>query len=377
MGWGAGSQVGSYEIVAPIGNGGMGEVYKVRHLISQRTEAMKVLLSGSAERPEVADRFVREIRVLATLNHPNIAALHTAFRHDDQLIMVMEFVEGMNLSERLNRGLTLEYSLNYIRQVLSALEFAHSRGVIHRDIKPSNIMITSSGQVKLLDFGLALMSTPDPRLTSSGSLLGSVHYISPEQIRGESLDARSDLYALGVTLYELITGRLPIQGNSFPEIINGHLQIVPPAPSTINPAVPAVLSSVVMKALAKDRTLRFQSASEFLFALEPVRVDSTTDWAVTMEKTFVAPASPAPSPAGSRPSDASQKNYDLAVLDDISKQLAHYIGPIAKIVVKRASSSSNNLRELCDKVAREIDSEPRRQNFLVTVRKHLRASGEL
>jgi len=382
MGWGAGTQIGSYEIVAPLGNGGMGEVYKVRHLISQRTEAMKVLLSGSGDRPEIADRFLREIRVLANLSHPNIAALHTAFRHDDQLIMVMEFVEGMNLSERMNRGLTLEYSLNYIRQVLSALDYAHSRGVIHRDIKPSNVMITSAGQVKLLDFGLALMSTPDPRLTSAGSLLGSIHYISPEQIRGESLDARSDLYALGVTLYELITGRLPIQGNSFPEIINGHLQTVPQPPSAINASIPEGLSAVVMRALGKDRTERFQSAAEFHCALEPVRVESAMDWAVTTEKTFVTAAYPSPQPVtqkpvSGRPSDPSQRHYDNAVLDDISKQLAHYIGPIAKVVVKRASSSSNNLRELCDKVAAEIDSETRRKNFLVTVRKHLHTSGEI
>ena len=224
MAWGAGTQVGAYEIVGTLGNGGMGEVYKVRHSISQRTEAMKVLLSGAAKRPEVTDRFVREIRVLANLNHPNIAALHTAFHHEDQLIMVMEYVEGMNLSERLARGMTLKDSVGFIRQALTALAFAHSKGVIHRDIKPSNIMIDAAGQVKLLDFGLALISSPDPRLTSSGSLIGSVHYISPEQIRGDSPDARSDLYSMGVTLFEVITGRLPIQGQSFPEIITGHLQ---------------------------------------------------------------------------------------------------------------------------------------------------------
>ena len=380
MGWSAGTTVGSYEIVGPLGNGGMGEVYRVRHLISQRTEAMKVLLSGSA-RPEVADRFLREIRVLANLSHPHIAALHTAFHHEDQLVMVMEFVEGFNLSQRLKAGLTLEHSLDYIRQVLSALEYAHAHGVIHRDIKPSNIMINKENQVKLLDFGLALMSSPDPRLTSSGSLLGSVHYISPEQIRGESLDARSDLYALGVTMYELITGKLPVQGDSFPEIINFHLQKTPAAPSSVNPAVPENLSSIVMRALAKDRADRYQSAAEFLRALEHVRVDSKTDWAVTMEKTFVTPVSPLPQAQsarapGSRHSDSEAKRFDSAVLEDISVHLANHIGPIAKVIVKRASSSSNNLRELCDKVALEIDTENRRKDFLVSVRKHLRGSSD-
>jgi serine/threonine protein kinase len=375
MGWGPGTKVGSYEIVAPLGNGGMGEVYKVQHAISQRTEAMKVLLSGAARRPEVTDRFVREIRVLANLNHPNIAALHTAFHHEDQLIMVMEYVEGKNLSETLTRGLTLRDSVNYIRQALLALSYAHSQGVIHRDIKPSNIMINSAGQVKLLDFGLALMNTPDPRLTSSGSLLGSGHYISPEQIRGEPLDARSDLYAVGVTLYESITGKLPIQGQSFSEIINGHLQTVPLPPSRLNPSVPGDLSMVTMRALAKHPGERFQSAGEFLAALDSVQLDPAMNFAVTMETAYVPPVTPQ---ASAGPSGTSVvKGYDPAVLSDITAQLANYVGPIAKVIVKRASSSSNNLRELCDKVAKEIDSENNRKNFLVGVRKHLNASGEI
>jgi serine/threonine protein kinase len=385
MGWGAGTQVGAYEIVGTLGNGGMGEVYKVRHSISQRTEAMKVLLSGAAKRPEVTDRFVREIRVLANLNHPNIAALHTAFHHEDQLIMVMEYVEGMNLSERLGRGMTLKDSVGFIRQALTALAFAHSKGVIHRDIKPSNIMIDGAGQVKLLDFGLALISSPDPRLTSSGSLIGSVHYISPEQIRGDSPDARSDLYSMGVTLFEVITGRLPIQGQSFPEIITGHLQTLPPVPSKINPSVPEVLSLIVLRALAKDPTDRFQSAAEFLAALETVRLEPGMDLATTMETSYTIPGrthhevlvAKAPTPApGTFSGSAQSKGYDPVVLNDIASQLANYVGPIARVIVKRASSSSNNLRELCDKVAREIDSEKARKSFLVGVKKHLHASGE-
>jgi eukaryotic-like serine/threonine-protein kinase len=287
---------------------------------------------------------------------------------------VMEFVEGMNLADRFHLGLKLEQSLMCIRQVLSALEYAHSRGVVHRDLKPANIMITDSGGVKLLDFGLALVSTPDPRLTSSGSLLGSVHYISPEQIRGETLDARSDLYSLGTTLYELVTGRLPVQGDSFPEIISGHLEAKYPAPSVVNTAIPKKLSDVVMRAMARERSQRFQSAAEFASALEHAMVDSTPGWRVTMRTESVAPHSHTTHLLAPTLMPKQAKNYDAAVLEDISAQLANYIGPIAKVIVRRASSSSNNLRELCDKVAKEIDSEHSRSRFLQSVRKHLRAS---
>ncbi len=377
MAWGPGTQIGAYEIVAPIGNGGMGEVYKVRHVISQRTEAMKVLLSGAKRRPEVTDRFLREIRVLANLNHPNIAGLHTAFHHEDQLIMVMEYVEGLNLSESLTRGMKLQDSLHYVRQVLGALAYAHAQGVIHRDIKPSNVMINRTREVKLLDFGLALMNTPDPRLTSSGSLLGSVHYISPEQIRGETLDARSDLYSVGVTLFEVITGKLPVEGSSFSEIINGHLQGVPLSPSTLNSSVPERLSLVVLRALAKNPVDRYQSASEFLLALDSVHLDDTVSFDVTVDTAWVAPRTPGtPYPSGQQSVTSRTPSYDPVVLNDITAQLANYVGPIAKIIVKRASSHSNDLRELCDKVAREIDSENNRKDFLVGVRKHLHGSGE-
>ncbi|HEX8926203.1 MAG TPA: serine/threonine-protein kinase, partial [Terriglobales bacterium] len=365
-----------YEIISAIGNGGMGEVYKVRHTISQRTEAIKVLLTSATQRPETNDRFIREIRVLATLSHPNIATLHTAFHHDNQLLMVMEYVEGMNLAERLNRGMLLRDSLDCARQVLTALDYAHSHGVVHRDIKPSNIMITALGRVKLLDFGLARVSTQDVRLTSPQSLLGSVHYISPEQIRGEPLDARSDIYAFGVTLYELVTGRLPIAGESVPEIITGHLQTVPRMPKSLNCNIPDALSQVVMRSLEKDPHNRFQSAAEFLAALEPIKVDSSADLEVTMEQRLTSPIPTPQSDPAKRGSDSGPKRYDSAVLEDISHQLANYVGPIAKVLVKRASGSSTNLRDLCDKVAQEIDSEGNRKSFLTSVRKHMRPSSE-
>ena len=380
MGWAPGTQVGSYEVLAFLGNGGMGEVYKVRHIISQRIEAIKLLLTASGNSPEIAERFVREIRVLANLSHPNIAGLHTAFHHEHQLIMVMEFVDGISLAEWLTRGMKLQDSLEYSRQVLSALDYAHTHGVIHRDIKPSNIMINSSGGVKLLDFGLARVTTPGVGLTSSRSLLGSVHYISPEQIRGEPLDARSDLYALGVTLYELLTGRLPIQGDSLTDIIRGHLETVPQSPSSLNRSIPEKLSEIVLRSLMKNPDDRFQSAAEFLSALATVQPENSADFDATMQRTLDISAWPTPrhNPGEpvSRSSDHATQKYDKAVLEDISQQLATYVGPIAKIIVKRASGSSKNLRELCDKVAQEIDSENYRKSFLSSVRKHLHTSGE-
>ena len=238
MAWLPGTRVGSYEIVSALGDGGMGAVFRVRHLISERMEAMKVLLAASSANQEMLDRFTREIRVLATLNHPNIAALHTAFHHEGQLVMVMECVEGMDLRRTLMAGITLDQAVAYTRQVLTALEYAHSREVIHRDIKPSNIMVTPEGRVKVLDFGLAL-ALPDARLTTTGALVGSMHYIAPELISGEAHDARSDLYALGVTLYEMITGKLPIEGTNYAQVIGGLLRHNPISPSQVNKMIPA------------------------------------------------------------------------------------------------------------------------------------------
>src|SRR5579872_2655556 len=205
-----GEQIGDYEVTGVLGAGGVGEVYKVRHTISHRSEALKVLRPTQASSAEQIERFMREIRVLASLNHPNIAALHTAFRRDEDLVMVMEFVEGETLSARLRSvGISMGKSIEYIKQVLGALIYAHDQGIIHRDIKPSNVMVDPHDQVKLLDFGLAVTGH-DPSLTVAGWVLGSLHYMSPEQVNGRKVDNRSDLYSLGATLYELLTGKVPI-----------------------------------------------------------------------------------------------------------------------------------------------------------------------
>src|SRR6185437_16085364 len=217
-----GQRVGDYEVLSLLGTGGMGQVYRVRNIISDRQEAMKVLLPDYASEPELAARFVVEIRTVAALEHPNIAQLRTAFQFQNQLVMVMEFVEGVTLEKLAgSERIPVESVLDYAAQVLSALSYAHNRGVTHRDIKPANIMITSHGLVKLMDFGIA-KSTENLQLTRPGTTMGSIYYMSPEQVLGGTVDARSDLYSLGVTLYEMLTGRRPFHADSSYRVLNAH-----------------------------------------------------------------------------------------------------------------------------------------------------------
>jgi len=368
-----GQNVGDYEVLGALGAGGIGEVYKVRHVISQRTEAMKLLRpdrSGS----ELSERFLREIRVLASLSHPHIASLHTAFKVEDRIAMVMEFIQGEDLHWKLRSkwpGRAMK-GIEYIRQVLSALEYAHAREVIHRDIKPSNIMVTPDGEVKLLDFGMAFKAA-DHSVTRPGYVLGSLHYMSPEQVRGERVDARSDLYATGITLYEILTARRPFDGETEYEVMTGHLQQLPKWPSDVNPAIPYSVSVTLLKALAKDPDERFQSAGEFLDALTNISLDD----AATLQTLAITPGDPSSDPIRSplsaptgRASLGSRKSgpgrFDPAVLDSVSKELAAFIGPIAKVVVKRAAERCSSVDDLYGAVAVEIDSEKDRTSFLAT-----------
>jgi eukaryotic-like serine/threonine-protein kinase len=373
-----GQNIGDYEVLSPLGSGGIGEVYKVRHIISQRTEAMK-FLRPDRNGSELSERFLREIRVLASLSHPHIARLNTAFRVDDQIAMVMEFIEGQDLHRKLRSkwpGRGVE-GIQYIRQVLSALEYAHARDVIHRDIKPSNIMITAEGQAKLLDFGMAFKAA-DLSVTRPGFILGSLHYMSPEQVRGARADARSDLYSTGVTLYEIVTGRRPFDGSTEYEIMAGHLEKTPKWPSDVNPAIPYSLSVALLKAMAKDPAERFQNATEFLNALTNLALDE----AATLQTLAIqpGPAVPSPDPAktptgspvgktSSLSGGPSTKRFDSALLDSVSKELAVFIGPIAKVVVKRAAERCSSVEDLYGAVAEEINSEKDRSSFLARKRR--------
>lgn len=272
-----GQRIGDYEVLSLLGAGGMGRVYRVRNFISDRVEAMKVLLPDFASEPELAARFMAEIRTLASLEHPNIAQLRTAFQYENQLVMVMEYVEGATLEGLArNGGLPVERMLEYASQVLSALSYAHGRGVTHRDIKPANIMITAHGVVKLMDFGIA-KSNADMQLTRPGTTMGSVYYMSPEQVRGDTVDARSDIYSFGVTLYEMLAGRRPFQADSSYSVLNAQLNQAPVPPIEVNPALSPALNSIILCAMAKAPSERFQSADAFRNAIRSVQQPNQAD----------------------------------------------------------------------------------------------------
>jgi len=292
-----GSRVGDYEILAVLGAGGMGRVYKVRNIISNREEAMKVLLPDFASDHDLAARLVAEIRTLAGLEHPNIAQLRTAFRDGNQFVMVMEFVEGTTLDKLGSNGeLSLDKVLDYSSQVLAALSYAHGRGVTHRDIKPANIMVTAHGVAKLMDFGIA-KSGNDMQLTRPGTTMGSVYYMSPEQVRGGTVDARSDIYSFGVTLYEMLTGRKPFQAETSYSVLNAQLNEAPTPPLQINPALPPALNNIVLRAMVKAPEGRFQSADEFRSAIKALRDPGAAAQPAPVPAPAVAPLSATAPPA--------------------------------------------------------------------------------
>lgn len=400
-----GDTIGDYEVIGLLGRGGMGSVYRVRNVISDRQEALKILLPDLSQAGDLAERFIREIKVLASLHHPNIAALHTAMRVNRQLLMVMELVEGEPLDQLLRAGqVTLTQGIDYLCEVLSALHYAHSRAIVHRDIKPANVMITSSGSAKLLDFGIAsAAASGDPRLTATGIPVGSLYYMSPEQVRAQPLDPRSDLYSVGITLYELCTGRRPLTGDSNFMIMRAHLETRPVPPSELNPSIPSELSWTIMKAIEKDPNLRYQSAQEFRTALQKVRGRTLAPHASGGEVSFdsrmlvelgirnPAPPPPPPSPAVvvpavSNPSIAVTTpipnetgaltspttpvgtpvppGFDPAEIEKLKKDLAAYIGPLARVIVSRKAKTARNIEELSIQVASEIPAEADRAKFL-------------
>jgi serine/threonine protein kinase len=288
----SGTHLGPYEILQPIGAGGMGQVYKARDTRLHRTVAIKVLPAEFASRPGWKQRFEREAQTIASLNHPHICTLYDVGQQDSIDYLVMEFLEGQTLAQRLERGaLPLDEALKIAIDVADALDKAHRQGIVHRDVKPGNIFITTQHLAKVMDFGLAKVdeayssshavasSVPTAgqlreNLTNTGAAMGTIAYMSPEQALGEDIDGRGDLFSLGVVLYEMSTGRHPFPGNTTAAIFDAILHKTPPSPMRLNAAVPSRFEEIIQKALEKDRDMRYQSAAELHTDLKRLRRDT-------------------------------------------------------------------------------------------------------
>jgi eukaryotic-like serine/threonine-protein kinase len=348
-----GDTINGYQVLGVLGKGGMGKVFRVQNVLSSRVEAMKVIRPELEADTGFADRFLREIVLHAKLDHRNIVRFYTAFRAENRICMIMEYAEGMSLHDRLREGplVPAEASL-YIDQVLSALSYAHRVGVIHRDIKPANIILSPNRVSKLTDFGIAKAAGVS-KLTATGMALGSLYYISPEQVRNSNIDARSDVYSLGVTFYEAVTGKRPIEGDTEYSIMNGHLERIPIAPVEVNPELPSALSSIIMRALAKNPADRFSSADDFQAA---VRNSGSFN---TEMASLVSPASSElPTFAAPRP------NVDSVQLEKLQARLSPFVGPIAKILVSQAAAHHLEYSRICASLAEHIPGQRDREAFL-------------
>jgi len=359
----SGTRLGPYEVQSSIGAGGMGEVYKARDTRLDRTVAIKVLPSGVSTDPDQRARLQREAKTIAGLNHPHICTLHDVGDHDGSLFLVMELLEGESLRARLSRARAAAPALvETAIELADALEAAHANGIVHRDIKPENIFITTRGTAKLLDFGIAKLAAERTAVTGAvtaaqpGSgpvVLGTVAYMSPEQARGEVLDARSDLFSLGAVVYEMATGMQPFRGATSGVVLGEILTKAPTAPVRLNPDVPADLERIVNKLLEKDRELRYQSARDLRVDLERLR-RTLKEPALASRAPAVGQHGPTAVPAELLPSiavlpfvnmsgDKEQEYFSDGVAEEVINVLSRIAG--LKVIARTSAFAFKNRQE--------------------------------
>lgn len=362
------SHIGRYRVERELGRGAMGVIYRAEDPDIGRTVAIKLvradLLEGE-DRDAFLARFRHEARAAGRCAHPNIVAVYDFALHDGNPFLAMEYVDGIPLGEALKRGgpFAPAEAVAIAAQLLDALGAAHALGIVHRDVKPANILVLANEtpnfripnfQIKVTDFGISHLNTSD--LTQDGTVIGTPAYMSPEQCRGENVDARSDLFSAGAVLYELLSGTRAFGGRNVTEVTYRLLNAEPRDLTEIAPAVPAALAGVVRHAMAKAKEARYQSAQAMADALHAASREAQTAESAG-DLTVVMPARPAFEPAAG-------SAIDETALDTIERRLARHVGPIARHLVRDAARRTNSIEALCETVARNIGQAAERERFL-------------
>lgn len=392
---GAPRQIGRYLVDGVLGRGAMGTVYLATDPHIQRQVALKTinpeLLRDSQQGSSAADaelpaRFINEARAAGRLVHPHIVGVFDYGEADGVPFIALEYVRGETLAARLAKEalhgtrLPLVRTLAWFAQLLDALAYAHEAGVIHRDIKPANLLIAPRGECKIADFGIAQLDTG--RLTQMGVMIGTPAYMSPEQYTGAPIDARSDLFSAGVVLYEMLTGKCPFAGSSaavMQQVLNG----MPPAPSSEAPGLPTSLDAMVRKALAKEPKARYLSAqswrAELLSLLDTLAAERDTDRTVVAapvnRKALAPPLSPGAATATAHAVSADSVVWPPELLAQLEERLAHHVGPVASLLVRRAAAHATNPRMLAAQLARHLPDEATRHQFDTLLQRHTAGQG--
>ena len=349
--------IGRYRVESVLGRGAMGVIYKAHDPVIDRRVAIKLvradLLDGE-DRAEYITRFQREAQAAGRCTHVNIVGIYDYALHEGNPYLAMEYIDGVALNQvaASTRPLAVAEIVDLVGQMLDGLGAAHALGVTHRDIKPANIMLAARGRVKITDFGISRLDAS--AITGVGSVVGTPSYMSPEQCRGETADARSDLFSSGVVLYELIAGAKPFQGRTQHEVWHRLLHDDPADTAALRPDAPAHLHGVIRRSLAKDPASRFQSAHEMAAALRGAAgsTGNVLSAAAELDRTVMAArANPAPF------------ELDSMAMSTIERRLAQYVGPIAHFLLKSAVQKSSSVEELCQTLGRNIDSPAQRESF--------------